>query len=63
VEKFSNLSFLKSEAFVHLKSSLLGEAVLPEWLPPGWDDTRKNGASVHKDPGQSGWRGMGCGGP
>lgn len=26
MEKFSNLSFLKSEAFVHLKSSLLRDA-------------------------------------
>lgn len=63
VEKFSNLFFLKSDAFVHLKSSLLREAVPSEWLPPAGDDTRKNGASVHKDPGQSGWRGTGYGGP
>lgn len=62
VEKFSNLSFLKSEALVHLKSCLLWEAVPSEWLPQDGMIPGKNGASVHKDPGQSGWR-MSYGGP
>lgn len=35
VEKFSNLSFLKSEAFVPLKSSLLREGALSERSPWG----------------------------
>ena len=33
VEKFSNLSFLKSEALVHLTSSLHGEAALSVQYP------------------------------
>lgn len=33
VEKFSNLSFLKSEAFVHLTSSLYGETGLSVQYP------------------------------
>ena len=50
VEKFSNLSFLKSEAFVHLTSSLHGEAALSVRYPKRGCFQEADGL-FHQDPG------------
>lgn len=62
LEKFSNLSFLKSEAVCssHIKPPQK-RALTEQSLGAG--GTRKKRASGHKDPGQTGWRGKKCGGP
>lgn len=45
MEKFSNLSFLKSEAFIHLKLSLLRDASSVWAVPAGRVGQRKIGLS------------------